>query len=275
MVGTIRKTENVSGHYQISETQPQPGLGLLGRARADTTTPMRGTTSRGLHVAPAWALWWAPTGRNAATRHREVPVLITSEPASRWLRDELLALLPWWTAMATLQAAVRNCTTSQLRQSQLRWSPRVYMASRRIWDPACALLMMVTAQLLPLMPLGRQPMRRNRHGAIMFTKSPRRSELMFAAGDVSQIVTRLRSSRSARHERELRSSLSALGRCSLEGLQATLAVPVLDGTLVLVVPVPDSTAIGRAMCEDCHSSMGLTASSGRRCRRSFLCTVCG
>ena len=90
---------------------------------------------------------------------------------------------------------------------------------------------------------------------------------------VSQIVTRLRSSRSARHERELRSSLSALGRCSLEGLQSTLAVPVLDGTLV--VPVPDSTVIGRAMCEDCHSSIGLTASSGRRCRRSFLCTVCG
>ena len=64
---------------------------------------------------------------------------------------------------------------------------------------------------------------------------------------VSQIVTRLRSSRSARHERELRSSLSALGRCSLEGLQSTLAVPVLDGTLV--VPVPDSTAIGRTMCD--------------------------
>ena len=91
---------------------------------------------------------------------------------------------------------------------------------------------------------------------------------------VSQIVTRLRSSRSARQVRELRSSLSALGRCRREGLQSTLVVPVLDGTLV--VPVLDSTAIGRAMYGDCdQSSIGLTTPAGRRCRRSFLCTVCG
>jgi hypothetical protein len=102
----------------------------------------------------------------------------------------------------------------------------------------------------------------------------RGSELMFAAGDVSQIVTRLRSSRSARQVRELRSSLSALGRCRREGLQSTLVVPVLDGTLV--VPVLDSTAMGRARYGDCdQSSIGLTTPAGRRCRRSFLCTVCG
>ena len=51
-------------------------------------------------------------------------------------------------------------------------------------------------------------------------------------------------------------------------------VPVLDGTLV--VPVLDSTAMGRARYGDWdQSSIGLTTPAGRRCRRSFLCTVCG